>query len=174
MVNVKGVHNVIWVWNPCRTNDSDWNPGEEYYDIISIDIYNNSYDYSSNYTAFDKLKSLSDSKKIIALAENGPIPDIDNEFNDYAVWSWWMPWYQTWNGNFLDKTSTDEWKKCMNDSRVISLEDLSSGWNNYSSVIQHDTTKSSSEVIYNIQGYSPKFTRKFGLYIRNGKKYIVK
>ena len=24
MVSVKGVHNVIWVWNPCSTDDKDW------------------------------------------------------------------------------------------------------------------------------------------------------
>ena len=128
MVNVKGVHNVIWVWNPCNVEDADWNPGETYYDVVSIDIYNADFDYSSNYVAFDKLKTLTAGKKIIALSENGPIPDIDKEFEEDAVWSWWMPWYQTWGGNFVDKTSKEEWTKCMNDDRIITLEDLSAGW----------------------------------------------
>ena len=123
MVTVKGVHNVIWVWN-AGENDSDWNPGDDYYDVVSLDIYNNDYDYSSNYVSFDNVKVLTAGKKIIALSENGPIPDIDKEFDEEAVWSWWMPWYQTWGGNFVNKTSTAEWKKCMNDERMITLEDL--------------------------------------------------
>ena len=105
MTSVKGVHNVIWVWNPCTVDDAGWNPGEAYYDVVAIDIYNNAFDYSSNYVAFDKLKNLTAGKKIITLSENGPIPDIDKEFAEEAVWSWWMPWYQTWGGNFVDKTS---------------------------------------------------------------------
>ena len=46
MVNVKGVHNVIWVWN-AGENDDEWNPGDEYYDVVSADIYNEAFDYSS-------------------------------------------------------------------------------------------------------------------------------
>lgn len=127
MVRVKGVHNVIWVAN-ADPDDGSWNPGEAYFDIISTDIYNPDYDYSSNSTAFDKLKALTSGKKMIALAENGSIPDIQQEVDDEAVWSWWMPWYQTWNGNFVNKTSTEQWQKCMNDSRVITLDDMPVCW----------------------------------------------
>lgn len=124
MVKVKGVHNVIWVWN-AGVDDAPWNPGNEYYDVVSADIYNGNFDYSSSYTTFDLLKTLTKGKKIIALSENGPIPDIQSEFDDEAVWSWWMPWYQTWNGRFVSKTSNEEWHKCMEDSRVITLENIS-------------------------------------------------
>lgn len=127
MVHVKGVHNVIWVWN-AGTEDTEWNPGETFYDIVSADIYNADFDYSSNYPVFEKLKTLTHGKKIIALSENGPLPDIQKEVDEEAVWSWWMPWYQTWNGRFVDKTSKEEWRKCMSDSRVITLEDRSAGW----------------------------------------------
>ena len=128
MVNVKGVHNVIWVWN-AGENDADWNPGDNYYDVAALDIYNADFDYSSNYAAFDKLKTLTAGKKLIALSENGPIPDIDKEFEEEAIWSWWMPWYQTWNGQFVNKTSREEWTKCMGDDRVITLGDRTGGWN---------------------------------------------
>lgn len=128
IVRVKGVHNVIWVANADRT-DLSWNPGEKYFDIISTDIYNHDHDYSSNSDVFNKLRALTKGRKIIALTENGPVPDMQQEVDDEAVWSWWMPWYQTWNGNFVNKTSTEQWKKCMNDSRVITLDDMPKHWN---------------------------------------------
>lgn len=174
MVNVKGVHNVIWVWNPCKVEDADWNPGANYYDVVAIDIYNDANDYSSNYAAFDKLRTLTEGKKIIALSENGPIPDIEKEFAEDAVWSWWMPWYQTWNGNFVDKTSKEEWTKCMGDERVITLEDRSEGWDNYTAISSPAIiSKRSSQSYYNLQGQRVEHPRK-GLYIKDGRKIFIK
>lgn len=166
MVNVKGVHNVIWVWNTGE-NDTQWNPGEAYYDVISVDIYNNDYDYASNYVAFDKLKTLSGGRKIIALAENGPIPDIDKEFDDDAVWSWWMPWYQTWNGKFIDKTSKEEWQKCMNDARTISLSDMP-GWDSYAGMKPVQAKRQSEEGFYNLKGQRLKKKPSGGFFISGG------
>ena len=173
MVNVKGVHNVIWVWN-AGDNDTAWNPGEAYYDIVSADIYNNDFDYSSNYASFDKLKSLTGGKKMIALSENGPIPDIDLEFDEDAVWSWWMPWYQTWNGNFVNKTSAAEWKKCMNDSRVITLEDRAAGWDSYTAISTLDAEKTDNQAIYDLQGRRLTEIPSKGFYIKGRKKYLAK
>ena len=111
-------------------------------------------------------------KKIIALSENGPIPDIDKEFDEEAVWSWWMPWYQTWNGNFIDKTSSAEWTKCMNDSRVITLEDLSAGWGAYAVIETPSTTNVTRQDIYDLQGRRLLNPPSKGMYIKGGKKYI--
>lgn len=130
MVNVKGVKNLIWVYNPEGSSVTDWDPGSEYYDVISIDIYNNDNDHSSNSGAFEKYKTASESKKIIALSENGPIPDVTNMHNDEAVWSWWMPWYSTWGGKWPGQTSDAVWKTNMEDERIISLEDMP-GWDKY-------------------------------------------
>jgi beta-mannanase len=174
MVGVKGVHNIIWVWNPCSVDDKDWNPGDAYHDVISIDIYNDANDYSSNYAAFDKLKTLSGGKKLIALSENGPIPDIDKEFEEDAVWSWWMPWYQTWDGKFVDKTSKEEWTKCMGDSRVITLEDLSAGWGSYSGIKSIEAPKTTTGILYDLQGRRLTEVPTKGIYIVNGKKVVKK
>ncbi len=170
MVNVKGVHNVIWVWN-AGENDKDWNPGENYYDIVSADIYNSDFDYSSNYVSFDNLKKLTGGKKIIALSENGPIPDIEKEVADEAVWSWWMPWYQTWNGKFVDKTSAEEWKKCMDDPRVITLEDMNAGWKPTS--ITNSTAEAAEiQKVYDLQGRCLSFIPDRGLFIIGGKLWL--
>ena len=170
MVNVKGVHNVIWIWN-AGENDADWDPGEAYYDVVSADIYNNDFDYSSNYASFDKLKSLTKGKKIVALSENGPIPDIDKMVDEEAVWSWWMPWYQTWNGRFVDKTSKEEWKKCMNDDRVITLEDLAAGWAAYSGIQSAEATVGEGKAIYDLQGRRLTGVPARGLYISDSRIY---
>ena len=168
MVNVKGVHNVIWVWN-AGEYDQDWNPGETYYDVVSADIYNKAYDYSSNYVLFDKLKVLTGGKKILALSENGPIPDIDKEFDEEAVWSWWMPWYHTWGGGYVNQTSKEEWTKCMNDERVVTLEDLSAGWDAYTDIKIRKVERQNSQAIYDLQGRQLSEIPRKGLYIRGGK-----
>ncbi|MCR5130182.1 MAG: hypothetical protein K6C10_01805 [Prevotella sp.] len=174
MVNVKGVHNVIWVWNAAE-DDQDWCPGDDYYDVVSLDIYNDDSDYSSNYVAFDKVKTNTEGKKIVALSENGPIPDIDKEFDEEAVWSWWMPWYQTWDGKFVDKTSAAEWKKCMNDERVITLEDLSAGWDVYAGISSSESTHNEADdAIYDLQGRRLREVPTKGIYIRGNKKILAR
>lgn len=174
MVNVKGVHNVIWIWN-ASPNRPEWNPGDEYYDIVSADIYNGDFDHSSCYPTFDKLKEITNGKKIIALSENGPIPDIQREVNDDAVWSWWMPWYNTWNGNYVSKTSNAEWKSCMSDPCVITLEDLSGGWDTQTAITHHPSpTTHHPTAIYSISGQRIASATHPGIYIANGKKLLIK
>lgn len=174
MVNVKGVRNVIWDWNAdCNVGDK-WCPGDLYYDVVSTDIYNNKFDYSSNYPSFDKLKAMTGGKKIIALAENGPIPDIELQEADEAMWSWWMPWYQSWNGGFVDQTAAAQWKKCMTDDRVITLEDMP-GWDAYTSLRAISEEKPAPSGIFNLQGQKFSLGTKLpaGIYIINGKKVRI-
>ena len=140
MVKEKGVRNLIWVYNPESKVVSDWNPGEEYYDVISIDIYNNDNDYSSNSGAFEKFKTATGAKKIIALTENGPIPDVKNMHDDEAVWSWWMPWYSTWSGKWPGQTANSVWKSNMADARVITIDDMP-GWDKYKPGGSEQTTR---------------------------------
>ena len=175
MVNKKGVHNVIWVWN-ADPSDVEWDPGFEYYDVVSADIYNPDFDYSSNSPTFYNLQKLTQGKKIIALSENGPIPDIEKEVDEEAIWSWWMPWYQTWNGGFVNKTSTQEWRKCMNDPRVITLEDLTGGWEAYaaSHIRNVRSSESKDQRSYDLQGRIIPTGGIKGIFIRNGRKMLAK
>ncbi|MBR6378952.1 MAG: beta-mannosidase [Fibrobacter sp.] len=127
MVNVKGVRNLVWVFNPEASLDVSWDPGADYYDVISVDIYNNDNDHSSNSAAFDTFKDKWGTSKILALSENGPIPDVSNMHTDQAVWSWWMPWYSSWSGKWPGQTSNSVWKNNMEDDRIITFEDMP-GW----------------------------------------------
>lgn len=130
MVSVKGVNNLVWVWNPEYSNDIGWNPGASKYDVISLDIYE-AWDYSTKYTkAYSELLTNFGSDKILAVSENGSIPDISVMKSNNIAWSWWMPWYQTWNGNFLDQTVDAVWKANLESACTINLESMP-GWSNY-------------------------------------------
>lgn len=172
MVKVKGVRNVIWDWNADYKLDLSWCPGEEYYDIISTDIYNAKFDYSSNFNAFEKLKTLTNGKKIVTLAENGPIPDIEKMADEEAMWSWWMPWYQSWSGGFVDQTSKDEWKKCMSDERIITLDRMP-GWDKYSDIEAIETYEQTDDLRYNLNGMRIKGNAKGAILIANGRKMLI-
>ncbi|PJJ42211.1 glycosyl hydrolase [Hallerella succinigenes] len=130
MVSVKGVNNLVWVWNPEYSNDIGWNPGASKYDVISLDIYE-AWDYSTKYTkAYSELLTNFGSDKILAVSENGSIPDISVMKANNIAWSWWMPWYQTWDGKFLDQTVDAVWKANLESACTISLENMP-GWNSY-------------------------------------------
>ena len=138
MVKEKGVKNLIWVYNPESKTVTDWDPGSEYYDVISIDIYSSDNDHSSQSGAFEKYKTATGAKKIIALTENGPIPDVNNMHTDEAVWSWWMPWYGTWSGKWPGQTANSVWKSNMDDERVLTIEKMP-GWDKYTPAAAGDT-----------------------------------
>lgn len=144
MVNQNGVKNALWTWNIERDPslgydvsalNPKWYPGDDVVDIVGVDIYNNSGDHKSNATYFNKIVSDIGATKLIALTENGPIPDIDSTFEDEAVWSFWMPWYNTWSSGFLNQTSNDVWQKNLADERIIKLESMP-GWENYDAGIR--------------------------------------
>lgn len=130
MVGVKGVKNLVWVWNPEYTSDKDWNPGATKYDVISLDIYE-AWDYTTKYTkAHAELTTNYGTDKILAVSENGSIPDVSAMKAGNTVWSWWMPWYQTWDGKFLDQTVEAVWKANMESPCTIDLESMP-GWDKY-------------------------------------------
>ncbi|MFN8208919.1 MAG: glycosyl hydrolase [Bacteroidales bacterium] len=89
MQNYHKLHNLIWVWS---TPETDWYPGNEMVDIIGHDSYPGSYNYGNQKNMFDRLTQLTDGKKLIAMTENGPIPDPDQCLNLEAPWLYFMSW----------------------------------------------------------------------------------
>lgn len=175
MVNVNGVKNLIWIWNMERDPkmgsgasalNPAWYPGDEYVDIIGFDIYNNSGDHQSNVNYFSKIVHEMGSAKLLALTENGPIPDVDSMATDGAVWSWWMPWYNTWSGGFLNQTPDSVWTKNLADPRIISLSKMP-GWSNYNVKIPFRRAQTGSAVGMSQQG------KTLYMYIPNGSADIT-
>ncbi|OMF65242.1 glycosyl hydrolase [Paenibacillus sp. FSL R5-0766] len=117
------LNNLIWVWNSVK---EEWYPGDDMVDIVSIDVYNPAGDHSPNIAMYDELLFLGKHKKLVALAENGPIPDPDLLQTYGAHWSF----FNTWTGDYLRdrKTNTKEHlKKVYNHDNVITLDELPKG-----------------------------------------------
>ena len=93
-----GLNNLIWVWNG---QDAAWYPGDEYVDVIGEDIYPGERVYTSQAARFLKALSYTEGRKLIALTENGCIPDPDQLIRDRVMWAWWC----TWDGEFVLKTA---------------------------------------------------------------------
>ena len=150
MVEINKLNNLIWVWNintdPAFGYDysalnAAWYPGDDYVDIVAVDIYDPLNDHNSAANYYNKIVSDVGTNKMIALSENGAIPDIDSIAEDKAYWSYWMTWSQTWSGNFLEKTPTGMWKRNLDDERIIALDNMP-GWNN----VVADTSSQSAAI----------------------------
>ena len=151
MVNVNKLNNLLWVWNintdpkygyDYSALNAEWYPGDDVVDVVGVDIYDPLLNHNSGANYFNKIVEDVGSHKLIALTENGAIPDIDSIAEDKATWSYWMTWSQTWSGNFLDKTPTEMWKKNIDNENVLSLRDMPN-WKEYSASIRSANKKSS-------------------------------
>ena len=174
MVGTNKLTNLIWVWN--INNDpkygydysalnAAWYPGDDYVDIVAVDIYDPLINHNSGANYFNKIVSDVGTNKIIALSENGAIPDIDSVAEDKTYWSYWMTWSQTWSGNFLDKTPTDMWKKNLDNERIIALDDMP-GWNKITvhNPVKKHVNKITNNINISINGKSLSFsTRNEGI-----------
>ncbi|MDX2430223.1 MAG: glycosyl hydrolase, partial [Bacteroides sp.] len=89
LVNHHGLHNLIWVWS---TPEETWYPGNDRVDIIGHDSYPGYFNYGNQKIAFDHLKELTNGEKLVALTENGPIPDPDACLDQGAPWLYFMSW----------------------------------------------------------------------------------
>jgi len=119
---VHKLNNLIWCWNGGIGN---WYPGDEYVDIISEDVYDKHSSFASKYNS---LLNQVGNKKIIALSENGSLPDIESCMKERITWSFFC----TWNNEYILNNSdniynTPEYiKSVYNSNYVITQSDLPS------------------------------------------------
>lgn len=88
-VNQKHLDNLLWVWN---SPNKEGYPGDEYLDVISVDIYleeKRATDYGSQYK---ELIANTTDKKVAALGEVGYMPDIDMLKESRIPWAYYMTW----------------------------------------------------------------------------------
>ena len=168
MVGTNKLTNLIWVWNintdPSLGYDysalnAAWYPGDDYVDIVAVDIYDPLINHNSGANYFNKMVSDVGTNKMIALSENGAIPDVDSIAEDKAYWSYWMTWSQTWSGNFLEKTPTDMWKKNLDDKRIIALDDMP-GWDKITvhNPVKKHASNTTNNIKISVHGKSLSFT----------------
>ena len=120
LVNYHGLNNLIWVWN---SKNPAWYPGDDVVDIVSVDIYNLRFDYSPAPGTFIDVSALGGYRKLVATAENGPIPDPDTMVEFKTLWSW----LNTWNGGFIMDEENNTHSHILNvydHEKVIALDEL--------------------------------------------------
>lgn len=94
LTNEYGLNNLIWVWNG---QDTEWYPGDEYVDIIGMDIYAGEHVYTSQVNTFLETHSATPTNKMVVLSENGTLIDPDLAVRDRAMWGFFC----TWSGEFV-------------------------------------------------------------------------
>jgi mannan endo-1,4-beta-mannosidase len=122
LVNEHHLNNLIWVFSPGASIDlADWYPGDEYVDIIGQDHYPMDNNNGPAKDIFDELVALTAGNKLVALSENGPIPDPDRLVSEKAGWLF----FTTWSGQTLvEKNTPEQLKKAYNHAYVLNLGDL--------------------------------------------------
>lgn len=114
------LNNLIWVWNSVAP---EWYPGDDVVDIVSYDSYPTPGDHSAIIHKYDQLVELTGGTKLIAMMENGSIPDPDAMAQYGAYWGLFI----TWTDEFLtdgQHNSEEFLKRVYNHPSVITLEDL--------------------------------------------------
>lgn len=100
--NFHGLHNLIWVWSP-NANNTWSDPARNYYvghdraDVLAMDIYNKDFKQVHH----DELLSIG-SGKLIAVGENGELPNMDVMATTQNQYSWFLTW-----GKMLLENNTD-------------------------------------------------------------------
>lgn len=124
LVNYHGLNNLIWVWTSSAGPDAlKWYPGDDYVDILGADVYMPAGAHGSWFTLFDNIAAMYQGKKMIALSENGPMPDPQRCFLEEAAWSW----FATWSGDFImngEWNSATHIQRVYNHDYVITLDEI--------------------------------------------------
>jgi hypothetical protein len=109
------LHNLIWVWS---TPEPDWYPGNDKVDMIGFDSYPGDYNYTNQKSMFENLYMLTRGEKLIAMTENGPIPDPGACLEQGAPWLYFMSW-----GNLVvDQNSEAHIQEVYDNPVVLTLE----------------------------------------------------
>ena len=113
------LHNLIWVYTTTDTFNADWYPGDQYVDVVGMDIY---ADASSNLSGnWGSSLAPLNGKKLITLSETGNLPNPDKV---RGFGTWWS-WFAVWTGNdYIKKQPVDLLKAVYTDKDVITRDEL--------------------------------------------------
>lgn len=128
LTNEYGLNNLIWLWNG---QDAEWYPGDEYVDIVGIDIYAGEHTYTSQVNSFIENLGYSGGKKMVVLSENGTMIDPELSVRDRAMYGFFC----VWSGEFVmtdgvkknyseQYTEIEMLKKVYNSEYVITRDEL--------------------------------------------------
>lgn len=137
--------NLIWIWNG---QSADTLVDKDTFDIAAVDLYvNDASNYGDRfYERFAAVQKFAGTDKLIALSECGSVPDIDAEFRDNAVWSFFGLWFGKYvrdeKGGYSEEfTSKENLIRCYNSKGAMTLDEYRS----LSGYKEEVTTEASSE-----------------------------
>ena len=114
LMNQHQLHNLLWVWS---TPEENWYPGNTKVDVFGYDSYPGEFNYSPQYFAWNRLYTISKGQKILAMSENGAIPNIDDCLNTGAPWAYFVPW----NELLYSNNTTDHIRDVYTNKNVLSI-----------------------------------------------------
>ncbi len=122
-----GLNNLIWVWTLDATQGAeaewaDWYPGDDYVDIIGVDIYEDNTQAKTR--QWHACVDLAKGKKLVTISECGNIPDPAKCFEAGNKWNWFLVWS---SGTKDYRFNTDTyWKQIMENDCVFTRENMPS------------------------------------------------
>ena len=185
-----GLDNLIWVWTQSAmwgkpySDGYRWYPGDDYVDIVSIDVYNNN-SAANIYTSCYKFLRDYSSSKFVALTECGNVPTISKQWNAGSKWLFFMPWYdygRTSNPASADFKSADHnccnaawWRDAFKYSFVLSRDDMKALRQKVTAISPVDSRRSAepADGVYGLDGKRATSPNS-GVYIYKGKKIFIK
>lgn len=117
LTNFHHLNNLIWVWS---TPEAAWYPGNAKIDILGYDSYPGAYSYGTQKSVFDQLFEITGGKKMIAMSENGPIPDIDKCLSEDARWLY----FSSWSDLVASQNTTQHIQAVYSNNNVITLDKI--------------------------------------------------
>ena len=130
----KGLNNIIWVWNG---ENAAWFPNPATVDIVGKDAYGKAREITSLKSGYNDVKNMIPEqyrdRYIIALSENGTLPDPEKCIAEGVMWSYFMTWNDAsdigrtvdsnfWSGEFY--TTNERKKNIYLHERVITFDKL--------------------------------------------------
>ncbi|QCR24800.1 glycoside hydrolase [Pontibacter sp. SGAir0037] len=128
LTHTKGLTNLIWVWNvqdfPNLATDVNlYNPGDTYWDVATLDIYDQSGFTPEKYSIMAGVAG----DKPIAIGECGKYPTAA-QLEAQPKWTFFMGWSEL----VYEKNTEEDLRELLANERVLTLDQLQ-GWNGYKS-----------------------------------------
>ena len=89
LTNVKGLDNIVWVWSvqDLNLNFAAYNPGDAYWDVMSLDVYDGRGFTDDKYAAMLAIAG----NKPIAIGETDVLP-TESQLASQPRWVFFMGW----------------------------------------------------------------------------------
>lgn len=181
-----GVDNLIWVWTQSSawgkpySDGYRWYPGDDYVDVVGMDVYNETSANAIRTKCYDFLKEYSP-LKLTALTECGSVAYIGQQWNAGARWLYFMPWYDyavsnNVNSSAFNNTSHTNaniawWNEAFSHEYVLTRDDVRELMTNGVDTPKTKSIPYGRKGIFTLDGRPIQYPT-HDVYIQDGRKVI--